>query len=107
VTDKCTLEFSSDASYKATGKTVSDSRVRNYRVPHLVPVWNPDAAVDLGAAGFGVHTGFFGSKSAHGIFEASVNITNCGGCSWGDVSGQLYETLGLIYNCAYSSLTKD
>jgi hypothetical protein len=53
---------------------------------HWVSVWNPNATVDLGDAGFGAHTGFFGSKSAQGFFDTAVNVTNCGGCSWSDVS---------------------
>ncbi|KAH7341038.1 glycosyl hydrolase family 92-domain-containing protein [Rhizoctonia solani] len=39
-------------------------------------VWNENATVDLGDAGLG---------SAQGVFDASVNVTNCGGCSWSDV----------------------
>ncbi|CAE6499056.1 unnamed protein product [Rhizoctonia solani] len=59
--------------------------------------WNENATVDLGDAGLGVHKGFFGSKSAQGIFDASVNVTNCGGCSWGDLT---YE--GLIWEYSFN-----
>ncbi|KAB5595628.1 Alpha-1,2-mannosidase family protein [Ceratobasidium theobromae] len=59
--------------------------------------WNPDATVNLGTVGFGVHTGFFGSKSAQGIFDDSVNVTNCGGCTWGDLT---YE--GLIWEYSFN-----
>ncbi|KAF8610255.1 hypothetical protein BDV93DRAFT_517408 [Ceratobasidium sp. AG-I] len=59
--------------------------------------WNPNATVDLGAAGLGVHTGFFGSKSAQGLFNPSVNVTNCGGCSWSDLT---YE--GLIWEYSFN-----
>ncbi|CAE6460854.1 unnamed protein product [Rhizoctonia solani] len=55
--------------------------------------WNENATVDLGDAGLGVHTGFFGSKSAQGVFDALVNVTNCGGCSWSDLTygGLIWE----------------
>ncbi|QRV86656.1 glycoside hydrolase family 92 protein [Ceratobasidium sp. AG-Ba] len=60
-------------------------------------VWNSNATVDLGDTGFGVHKGFFGSKSAKGIFDSSVNVTNCGGCSWSDLT---YE--GLIWEYSFN-----
>ncbi|KAJ1309607.1 hypothetical protein OPQ81_006379 [Rhizoctonia solani] len=59
--------------------------------------WNENATVDLGDAGLGIHTGFFGSKSARGVFDTSVNVTNCGGCSWSDLT---YE--GLIWEYSFN-----
>ncbi|KAJ7063514.1 glycosyl hydrolase family 92-domain-containing protein [Mycena amicta] len=71
------------------GKT-ADAKKYLARSQNWKNFWNEDASADLTAAGLGVFTGFFGSRAANGSFDQSVNVTNCGGCTWGDLT---YEAL--------------
>ncbi|KAF8710831.1 Glycosyl hydrolase family 92, partial [Rhizoctonia solani] len=55
--------------------------------------WNENATVDLGDAGLGVHKGFFGSKSAQGIFDASLTYE---GLIWEYSFNVPHDTAALI-----------
>ncbi|KAJ7702231.1 glycosyl hydrolase family 92-domain-containing protein [Mycena rosella] len=68
----------------------SDAKKYLKRSENWKNFWNSDATADLTTAGLGVYTGFFGSRAANGSFDQSVNVTNCGGCTWGDLT---YEAL--------------
>ncbi|GAB1517885.1 hypothetical protein RhiTH_000940 [Rhizoctonia solani] len=57
------------------------------------PVWNENATVDLGDAGLGVHKGFFGSKSAQGVFDASLTYE---GLIWEYSFNVPHDTAALI-----------
>ncbi|KAJ6546989.1 glycosyl hydrolase family 92-domain-containing protein [Mycena capillaripes] len=74
---------------KGLGKT-SDAKKYLKRSENWKNFWNENATADLSAAGLGIFKGFFGSRAANGSFDQSVNVTNCGGCTWGDLT---YEAL--------------
>ncbi|KAF9001236.1 hypothetical protein BDZ89DRAFT_1105367 [Hymenopellis radicata] len=74
---------------KGLGKT-ADAKKYLARSQNWKNFWNEAASADLTAAGLGVFTGFFGSRAANGSFDQSVNVTNCGGCTWGNLT---YEAL--------------
>ncbi|KAJ7118765.1 glycosyl hydrolase family 92-domain-containing protein [Mycena epipterygia] len=74
---------------KGLGKK-SDAKKYLKRSENWKNFWNENATADLTSAGLGVFTGFFGSRAANGSFDQSVNVTNCGGCTWGDLT---YEAL--------------
>ncbi|KAJ7168271.1 glycosyl hydrolase family 92-domain-containing protein [Mycena crocata] len=74
---------------KGLGKT-NDAKKYLERSENWKNFWNDNATADLSAAGLGVFRGFFGAKAANGSFDQSVNVTNCGGCTWGDLT---YEAL--------------
>ncbi|KAJ7184335.1 glycosyl hydrolase family 92-domain-containing protein [Mycena filopes] len=74
---------------KGLGKN-SDATKYLKRSENWKNFWNENATADLTPAGLGVFTGFFGARAANGSFDQSVNVTNCGGCTWGDLT---YEAL--------------
>ncbi|KAJ7491252.1 glycosyl hydrolase family 92-domain-containing protein [Mycena latifolia] len=74
---------------KGLGKK-SDAKKYLKRSENWKNFWNENATADLTAVGLGVFTGFFGARAANGTFDQSVNVTNCGGCTWGDLT---YEAL--------------
>ncbi|CAE6447050.1 unnamed protein product [Rhizoctonia solani] len=55
--------------------------------------WNENATVDLGDDGLGVHTGFFGSKSAQGVFDSSLTYE---GLIWEYSFNVPHDTAALI-----------
>ncbi|CCO27730.1 hypothetical protein BN14_01717 [Rhizoctonia solani AG-1 IB] len=89
-------DFAAYLLAKALGSKKDSARYLQ-RANNWRNLWNENATVDLGDVGLGVHKGFFGSKSAQGIFDTSVNVTNCGGCSWSDLT---YE--GLIWEYSFN-----
>ncbi|CAE6448540.1 unnamed protein product [Rhizoctonia solani] len=71
----------------------SDAAKYLQRASNWKNFWNENATVDLGDAGLGVHTGFFGSKSAQGVFDTSLTYE---GLIWEYSFNVPHDTAALI-----------
>ncbi|ORY23917.1 glycosyl hydrolase family 92-domain-containing protein, partial [Naematelia encephala] len=92
-----TMEYSQNdfALYqvaKGLGK-IEEASLYLKRSQNFRNLYNPNATADLSVIDQGTFTGFFSPKNTDGSWNSTYNITNCGGCSWNDLTyeGLLWE----------------
>jgi putative alpha-1,2-mannosidase len=60
-------------------------------------LFNPNATADLTKINAGIFNGFMIPRNQDGSWNQTYNVTNCGGCSWNDLT---YE--GLLWEYAFA-----